>query len=111
MKGYTFKENPSDEDIKEYHKKSQELTDNFERRNYVINGKIKISDNPCSGNCGCYYQPDKHKIKLDINKEYTIKKIHYFGGGCPAVLLSILELPETHDYLTSLPANWFKQIN
>ena len=111
MKNFKFKKNPSKEDIAEYHKKSQELTDNFERREYEIGNKIKISDNPCSGDCGCYYQPNKHKIKLDINKKYTIKKIHYFGGGCPAVLLSILELPETHLYNTALPANWFKVVN
>lgn len=111
MKNFIWKENPSEEDIKEYHKRSKELTENFERRSYEVNDKIIISDNACSGHCGCYYQPDNSKIKLDVNKEYTIKEIHYFGGGCPSILLSILELPETHSYNTALPANWFKSLN
>lgn len=110
MKNFEYKENPSEEDIAEYHRRSQELTDNFERRVFKEGDKIIISDNPCSASCGCYYQPEYNKIKLDINKVYTIEEIHYFGGGCPPVSLSILELPETKTFMNALPANWFKVV-
>lgn len=41
------------------------------------------------------------------NTEYTIKEIHNFGGGCPAILLEIEELPNTHSFNDAVGANWF----
>lgn len=103
-------EEPTEQDIQDYNKLSKNYKDNFERREYKVGDKIQISDNPCSMSCGCYYKNNKHDEFIDINKIYTIKNIHHFGGGCPPLTLEIEELTQTHSNRTAITANIFKVI-
>jgi hypothetical protein len=102
--------NPTNQDVEDYYKLSQNYTNFFEKRNYNIGDKIIISDNPCSMACGCYWKNNEHDNFINPNEIYTIKHIHYFGGGCPPTLLEIKELPQTHSYDTAINANIFKVI-
>lgn len=104
-------ENPTDQDIEDFYKISENYTNNFVRREYKIGDKIKVSDNPCSLHCGCYYKNDKFDNCVNPEQTYTIKEIHYFGGGCPARTLEIEELPQTHSSETAITANIFAVIN
>ena len=102
--------NPTDQDIEDYHKLSENYTNSFEKRDYNIGNKIIISDNPCSMACGCYWKNNERDSFINPNETYTIKHIHYFGGGCPPTLLEIEELSQTHSYNTAITANIFKVI-
>lgn len=110
-KDIIFPENLTDQDKEDFHKISENYTNAFIRREYKVGDKIKISDNPCSLHCGCYYKNNKFDSFIDVEKVYTIKKIHYFGGGCPAKTLEIEELPQTHSNNKSVTANIFAVIN
>jgi len=103
--------NPTKENLDEYRDIDNQLHNNFEHKSYSIGDKIKLHYNPCSAPCNCYYNKKEHTfVTLKPNKIYTIKDIHYFGGGCPSVLLELEEIKSTHSYTKSLPANWFKPI-
>lgn len=80
---------------------------NFINYKYKVNTKVEITDNPCGDHC-CANNPKKEKYR---GKIYTIAKIFHFGGGCPSITFYLKELPETNNYLTSLPSNWFRPIN
>ena len=101
--------NPTNSNKKDFNQIDNFLKETFKKFDYKIGGKIIIYNNKCCVLCDCYY--GKHsKFTIDTNKIYTIKNIHYFGGGCPSRLLELEELSNTHSYETSLPANWFKPI-
>lgn len=107
----------STKEIEEYRAIDKILKDTFVRTIYNPGDKVELVDNRCNAACGCFYDPqriEKYKIYegliLDHSKTYTIKKLNYFGGGCPSVLLELEELPTTHTHETSLPANWFRVI-
>jgi hypothetical protein len=101
-------ENPTKQDTEDFHKLDENYRNSWKKRIYKVGDKIKISDNPCSMMCGCYYKNNKFDNFIDINTIYTVKEIHYFGGGCPPVLLEIEELPQTHSYEKSVTANIFE---
>lgn len=109
-KDINLPKNPTEQDIINFHKLDENYRNNFKRRDYKIGDKIKISDNPCSMMCGCYWKNNKRDNFINPNTTYTIKNIHYFGGGCPPRLLEIEELPQTHSYDTAITANIFKVI-
>ena len=101
--------NPTEKQTNEYYKIDAILRRDFERRNYNIGDKIQISPNPCGAHCGCYVKDDVIKEHhIDKDKIYTIKHVHYFGGGCPSTLIEIEELPSTHSYENAITANGFK---
>lgn len=78
------------------------------RYQYRDGDNIEITNNNCGEHCRCLPNDEKLlKRNVKRNTEYTIKKVHYFGGGCPSVLLEIEELPETHSFDKALPAIWF----
>lgn len=82
----------------------------FIRYNYKKGDKIIVNHNPCNSYCRCSYYSHKdfaNKKGICENTEYTIKEIHNFGGGCPAILLEIEELPNTHSFNDAVGANWF----
>jgi len=101
--------NPSDKNKEDFTQIDKFLRETFKKLEYKIGDKIIINDNRCSSMCQCYYG-EHSKFTIDTSKIYTIKNIHYFGGGCPSELLEIEELPNTHSSHSSLPANWFEPI-
>ena len=81
--------------------------------NLAEGDKVVVNDwKGCNIFCGCGKHGKRpHFIKSGVI--YTIKKVHHFGGGCPPVLLSIEELPQTQHkdwWKGALPAQWFDKI-
>jgi hypothetical protein len=109
-KDIIFPKNPTSQEVEEFKKLDKNYSDSWKKRNYNIGDKIMISDNPCSLSCNCYWHNDKNDNFVNPNETYTIKRVHYFGGGCPPRLLEIEELPQTHSYTTAVTANIFKVI-
>jgi hypothetical protein len=109
-KDIILSKNPTEQDCKDYNKLDENYRNNFKRIDYKIGDKIIINDNPCGMSCKCYWKNDEHDNFINPNEIYTIKHVHYFGGGCPSILLEIEELPQTHSYETAINANIFKVI-
>jgi len=106
-KDYIFKKNPSQEDLEKFWKLDEETRKNFIKRDHNIGDKVKISDNPCSMYCGCFWKGDD---ELDIDKVYTIESFEYFGGGCPPKFLVFKEIKSKNQWNKGFPANWFETI-